>query len=294
MSYADDLRTEIEVLKRQVADLDNRRIERDSILKQKADLEKEIQGHRETLATLESDIQKTKDRKAAEEAKKNEELDQKVETIKQNIEAIRETSDNHARIALEHEAKGKELASREAKIGATEALLTERGNEQSKGEKAHQEAVLAFSKKVSEYDEKVKSLDVKSQEVVSRENAVKFNEASQAEQVKKQEVQWNLIHKANAELDSKKASLDTFSKSVESANENVTKGALNISAEWAKLDQREKDLVSRETKLSADNKEIQTKLDGLTLRELECQGKERALDKRERIIVLKEQANGGE
>jgi len=134
---------------------------------------------------------------------------------------------------------------------------------------------------------------VKSQEVVSRENAVKFNEASQAEQVKKQEVQWNLIHKANAELDSKKASLDTFSKSVESANENVTREHWIFRRSGQNWSTGKRPCFT-ETKLSADNKEIQTKLDGLTLRELECQGKERALRQRERIIVLKEQANGGE
>ena len=293
MSYADDLKLEVEVLTKKIADLDTLRVERDHVVKHKNDTEKEIVDLTNMLAGLQKEVEHVRKTKAEIEAKKNNELDTKHEQIKAKEVKHAEIEGKHKETEAEHAARQAKMERHEAELAHKGESLAQReknATEQERGiiqvKKDHEIKVAEFSQKTAQHDMKERKLFEIERLCLEKMNLIE-NEN------KKIDAEWNLIHKAIIECDHERASLETMKMSIESANENLKKGAVNISAQWVKLDQKEQELKNKNAEIEKMLSDHKALADGLTLRELECQSKERALEKRERIIILKEQ-NGGQ
>ena len=293
MSYANDLKLEIEILTKKLSDLDVKRIERDELARQEEKLRKDIAEGNLVFDQLKASIEAIRQEKKDEESKVNHELENKVKDIKQQeLDIIARDEENKAfenKLLVKHQTlttKEQELNTHSVHVTEREKSVTAREQEIAEKESAHKSALNAHKANLDTYTANQSDLEARDAKLTEERDQLTKEKA-------KVQAEWELIHKAHAEIDARVVATEEKIKDVVIRTEGLNAREVGLNTYGEELLARENKITKRNAELDKVITENKAVSDGLTLRELEVQGKERSLEKRERVIFLKEQENGG-
>lgn len=290
----DDLEVKKQVLLQEIVDLDNKRIERDFVIKSIEHNTQILDGIKEKIKDEESKYDFAVRKREIYEKEKNIELDKKAELLVQKEEAsvarLKEIS-----IQLKNiEAREKDLIEKDLDLRNREVNVSRSLNELKKQKQSTQSLIDELKATQAEFN-------LKNENLRNREVLLEEGWATLDIETKEINIQFTALTDQANLLEADKASFSDKVTQFENRSNQLDILAHDLSVKNSEIEsikneyiRKEQSLTDRANELDKKEKDLHAMSNSIETVKLELQVKERDLNRREKNIILKEQLTNGQ